>query len=38
MIGAGTENYWAVNARNIVEKHEFPADQEKTGIPDISKM
>jgi hypothetical protein len=30
MIGAETENYWAVNARNIVRKHEFPADQEKT--------
>jgi len=28
MIGAETENYWAVNARNIVGKREFPEDQE----------
>jgi len=38
MIGAGTENYWAVNARNIVGQREFPADKEKSGPPDISKM
>jgi hypothetical protein len=38
MTGAGTENYWAVNARNIVGHREFPEDQEKSRMAGISKM
>jgi hypothetical protein len=38
MIGAGTENYWAMNARNIGGKREFPEDREKFRAADVSKM